>query len=512
MKSSSNLLLWTIIIMSFFTLSCGGGGGGGGDGDQVTSEVTFSDFVGTWSGQFTAASSSETLSGNTVLMVNSGGTGSMHFNFNNGNSETHSVSSFQVVGDILYFDLPNSDPGDPDCANWDVEVTLSITGSLGGGGNVCSSTGGMSITFSGSLAFTPSDSTADIGNCNDIDNDGYYAESGCGASTDCNDNDEDIHPGAIETCNGKDDDCDGNIDEGGVCQTCTDFDNDGYYADQGCGSSIDCNDANDTIYPGAAELCDDNTDNDCDGDTDCGDADCSDDYRCAHYVNSLGMTFNLILPGTYTMGSPEVESGHSGDEIQHQVTLTQPFYLQTTEVTQGQWEAVMGNNPSYFTDCGNDCPVEQVSWEDAQDFIAALNDLGEGTYRLPTEAEWEYAARAGSTTAFANGDFSLNNLDAMGWYDGNSGDTTHTVAQKQPNAWGLYDMHGNVLEWCQDRYGNYPSGSVTDPQGPSSGSARVVRGGCWGSHAEYCSSANRGRLMPGGNGGSNSGLRLVGKP
>jgi len=123
--------------------------------------------------------------------------------------------------------------------------------------------------------------------------------------------------------------------------------------------------------------------------------------------------------------------------------------MQTTEVTQGQWRAVMGSNPAYFQNCGDDCPVEQVSWDDIQTFIAVLNTRGEGIYRLPTEAEWEYAARAGSTAALANGGTTVTdcsydqNLDAMGWYCGNAASKTHPVAQKQPNAWGLYDMHGN---------------------------------------------------------------------
>jgi len=169
-----------------------------------------------------------------------------------------------------------------------------------------------------------------------------------------------------------------------------------------------------------------------------------------------------------------------------------------TEVTQGQWKMVMGENPSYFKDCGDDCPVEQVSWDDCQEFITKLNQM-EGTtkYRLPTEAEWEYAARAGSETAFANGVITETgcghepNLDQMGWYCGNSGNTTHPVAQKLPNAWGLYDMHGNVWEWCQDWYGSYPSISVLDPQGPDSGSRRVIRGGSWDFYARYCRSADR---------------------
>ncbi|MDF1591102.1 MAG: SUMF1/EgtB/PvdO family nonheme iron enzyme [Desulfobacterales bacterium] len=202
--------------------------------------------------------------------------------------------------------------------------------------------------------------------------------------------------------------------------------------------------------------------------------------------NSLGMEFVYIRPGSFTMGSPANESGRDDDEKQHQVTLTKGFYLQTTEVTQGQWQAVMGNNPSNFKNCGESCPVESVSWNDAQAFIQKLNQQdGSDVYRLPTEAEWEYAARAGSATAFANGDISKTgceydaNLDAMGWYCGNSKDTTHKVAQKKSNAWGLYDMHGNVWEWCQDWYGDYSSGSVTDHSGQSSGSSRVLRGGSW---------------------------------
>ena len=165
------------------------------------------------------------------------------------------------------------------------------------------------------------------------------------------------------------------------------------------------------------------------------------------YTNSLGMTFKLIPAGTFTMGSPENELGRSSDETSHQVTLSNQFYIQTKEVTQGQWEKVMGSNPSHFSNCGTDCPVETVSWNDIQQFITLLNAKGEGTYRLPTEAEWEYACRAGSTTAFPNGDI-INTkcnepiLNVIGWYCGNSDDTTHPVAQKQPNAWGLSDMNG----------------------------------------------------------------------
>ncbi len=236
----------------------------------------------------------------------------------------------------------------------------------------------------------------------------------------------------------------------------------------------------------------------------------------APFANSLGMSFVPVQPGTFTMGSPSSEGGRWDDETQHTVTLTKGFCMQTTEVTQGQWRAVMGSNPSYFTGCGDNCPVESVSWYDVQDFISRLNEKGEGTYRLPSEAEWEYAARAGSTTAFANGgisvtDWSCNNdpnLSAMGWYCGNSGNTTHSVAQKKANSWGLYDMHGNVWEWCQDWYGDYPVGAVTDPSGPGTGSYRVVRGGGWDCYAYFCRSALRGRSTPAYRSG-NLGFRLA---
>jgi formylglycine-generating enzyme required for sulfatase activity len=178
--------------------------------------------------------------------------------------------------------------------------------------------------------------------------------------------------------------------------------------------------------------------------------------------------------------------------------------MQTTEVTQGQWKAVMGENPSYFKDCGDNCPVEQVSWDDVQSFIKRLNAISQGQqYRLPTEAEWEYAARAGSKTAFANGDIQETgcdhdpNLDKMGWYCGNSNNKTHAFAQKLPNQWQIFDMHGNVWEWCSDYFGDYPSEQVTDYMGPEKGASRVLRGGGWSSGAWGCRSANRGRVAPG---------------
>jgi len=204
------------------------------------------------------------------------------------------------------------------------------------------------------------------------------------------------------------------------------------------------------------------------------------------FTNSTGMTFVQIPAGTFMMGSPSSEPNRASDETQHRVTLTKPFYMQTTEVTQGQWKAVMGNNPSHFNSCGDSCPVEQVSWNDCQEFIRKLNQReGNGAYRLPTEAEWEYACRAGTTGPY------YTDLDRAGWYSGNSNNRTHPVAQKTPNAWGLYDMHGNVYEWCQDWFGDYPGGSVTDPKGSSSGGSRVIRGGSWRLYARNCRSAYR---------------------
>jgi len=234
------------------------------------------------------------------------------------------------------------------------------------------------------------------------------------------------------------------------------------------------------------------------------------------WTNDFGMTFVLIQPGSFVMGSPESETGREQNEFQHSVTLTQAFYMQTTEVTQGQWKSVMGNNPSDFNSCGDDCPVETVSWEDAQEFIEKLN-LHENTnrYRLPTEAQWEYSARAGTKTALPNGDLAETgcnmdiNLDAIAWYCGNADDKTHPVAQKQANAWGLYDMHGNVWEWCQDWHGSYPTNSVTDPEGPSSGTYRVTRGGSWDKYAQNCRSAGGRRDSNPSSRYWNNGLRIL---
>jgi formylglycine-generating enzyme required for sulfatase activity len=213
--------------------------------------------------------------------------------------------------------------------------------------------------------------------------------------------------------------------------------------------------------------------------------------------DAMGMKFVHIDPGTFMMGSKgglfKREKGREKDETRHQVTLTKGFYMQTTEVTQGQWRAVIGNNPSYFKDCGDNCPVEQVSWEDCQKFIKRLNQQeGGNKYRLPTEAMWEYACRAGTTGPYAG------SLDTMGWYSENSGGRTHPVAEKSPNAWGLYDMHGNVWEWCEDWYDDYPKGSVTDPkESYSSSPFRVFRGDCYLDFAKYYRSADRFSYDPG---------------
>ena len=216
------------------------------------------------------------------------------------------------------------------------------------------------------------------------------------------------------------------------------------------------------------------------------------------------MEFIYIPPGTFVMGSPPQEYGHDLSEREHVVTFTKGFYLQTTEVTQGEWKTIMGENPSFFLNCGDDCPVENISWYDAQEFIKRLNER-EGTlrYRLPTEAEWEYACRAGSKTAFANGGTITKEttcinkaLGRMGWYYANSQKATHPVAQKAPNAWGLYDMHGNVWEWCQDWMAPYPFEVSTDPTGPPSGISRIRRGGSWQEYPVFCRSAYRGSSNP----------------
>ncbi len=285
------------------------------------------------------------------------------------------------------------------------------------------------------------------------------------------------------------------------------------------------------------------------------------------YTNSNNMTFNLIPAGSFTMGSPDDEPGgpYSVEQPEHQVTLSKSFYMQTTEVTQKQWQDIIGNNPA-TSNTGDDYPLETVNWFEAAYYANALsttegrskcyaltgcspipgNDMectdvainsGCTGYRLPTEAEWEYAARATTTTAWAyavsydssadpgqvTGNGFNSNLHTMGWYEFNNegGDLSRTaagylsgtklVAKKQANKWGLYDMAGNVWEWCQDWYASdYYSDpvSASDPQGPDTGSDRVIRGGSWHISAGLARSAYRFRFTPGSRYGD-LGFRLV---
>ncbi|MCP4106320.1 MAG: SUMF1/EgtB/PvdO family nonheme iron enzyme [Desulfobacteraceae bacterium] len=221
-------------------------------------------------------------------------------------------------------------------------------------------------------------------------------------------------------------------------------------------------------------------------------------------TNSIGMDFVLIKPGTFMMGAPKDEPGRHDDETLYKFTLTKGFYMQTTQVTQGQWKAVMGmgSNPS-CSGSGDDYPVENVSWNDTQEFIKKLYEKEGTVYRLPTEAEWEYSCRAGTGTPFYfgrclstdqanyNGRFPLKGCP-KGEYRGK----TTPVANFEPSAWGLYDMHGNVREWCQDWFSYYPSSAVTDTVDPDTGSYRIHRGGSWNGKARGCRSANRRKHAP----------------
>jgi formylglycine-generating enzyme required for sulfatase activity len=222
-------------------------------------------------------------------------------------------------------------------------------------------------------------------------------------------------------------------------------------------------------------------------------------------TNSIGMKLVLIPKGTFMMGSPESEQGRKQDETKHEVTISKDYYLGVYEVTQAQYEKVIGKNPSRFQGAivGNenaDLPVDNVSWDDAVEFCKKLSELPEEkkagrVYRLPTEAQWEYACRAGSKTAYSFDD-EEGLLPEHGWFNRNSSNRTHTVGLLEPNAWGLYDMHGNVWECCSDWYEEYPKGAVSDPTGPKEGSLRVFRGGSWDVVAADCQSAFRCRLDP----------------
>jgi formylglycine-generating enzyme required for sulfatase activity len=242
-------------------------------------------------------------------------------------------------------------------------------------------------------------------------------------------------------------------------------------------------------------------------------------------TNSIGIEFALIPSGSFQMGCSDGDVDCQDDEKpQHKVTISNSFYMGKYEVTQGQWKRVMGNNPSYFQNCGENCPVEQVSWNDVQDFIKKLCELEKVNpckYRLPTEAEWEYAARAGATTELYNGKlenngfFESKNLDRIGWFAGNAKATygggysirdlgkidglefykdaphqfvgTQVVGKKEPNAWGLYDMIGNVWEWNEDWYVEkyYDKTPLLDPKGADKGEFRSLRGGSWNDVARF---------------------------
>ena len=224
------------------------------------------------------------------------------------------------------------------------------------------------------------------------------------------------------------------------------------------------------------------------------------------FINSIGMKLVYIKPGTFLMGSPASESGRFDNEgPQHRVTLTKGFHMGAHQVTQQQYGKVMGTNPSHFRKGGNH-PVEKVSWSDAQEFCRKLSARDGRTYRLPSEAEWEYACRAGTTTPFAFGN-TISTEQAN--YDGNypyargqKGEwrrCTTPVGSFQPNAWGLCDMHGNLYEWCSNWYDRYyyQKSAGNDPEGPSSGSHRVVRGGSWYCNPRGCRSAYRDDYPPG---------------
>jgi formylglycine-generating enzyme required for sulfatase activity len=234
-------------------------------------------------------------------------------------------------------------------------------------------------------------------------------------------------------------------------------------------------------------------------------------------LGGLKLELVQIPAGKFMMGSPLTEKGRpvmDGDNEQpHEVTISKGFFIGKFTVTQEQYEKVMGKNPSTFKGAKN--PVETVSWNEAQEFCKKLSALSGKTVRLPTEAEWEYACRAGTTTPFNTGGSTEKDADAAAWYLDNANHTTHPVGQKKPNNWGLYDMHGNVYQWCQDWYGKYPAGAATDPQGPANGEPgpapplHVLRGGAWNDHWQGVRSAWRDHHGPMGTVDGRMGIRVV---
>ena len=243
---------------------------------------------------------------------------------------------------------------------------------------------------------------------------------------------------------------------------------------------------------------------------------CSDDSNSVQADKTVKGNLVLISAGPFSLGNTGSYEGEYDEKPPVTIIISKPFYISKYEITQQQYKAVMGNNPSEFK--GDDLPVEQVSWYDALNFCNRLSqsegltpcytingtkvtcDFEANGYRLPTEAEWEYAAKAGTKTDFYSGKLTYSgnspidpNLDKIAWYSANSSNATHPVGQKAPNAFGLYDMSGNVWEWCWDRYAEYPSKETKDYQGPEIGTYRVYRGGGWRNLAWYCRSTNRDR-------------------
>ncbi len=215
-------------------------------------------------------------------------------------------------------------------------------------------------------------------------------------------------------------------------------------------------------------------------------------------LTSLKIKFCWCPAGTFQMGSNANDPTHLLNESPFEATLTRGFWMQQTEITQRQYEALMGTNPSYFK--GESLPAESVNWTEANEFCNRLSNLptekvAGNLYRLPTEAEWEYACRAGSTSSFCFGDDDTQ-LEKYAWFHKNSAQTTHPTASKLPNAWGLHDMHGNVMEWCSDFFGDYPTGSVKDPTGLNSGLLRSIRGGGWFFVPLYSRSSHRDAYAP----------------
>jgi len=206
--------------------------------------------------------------------------------------------------------------------------------------------------------------------------------------------------------------------------------------------------------------------------------------------NGEKMDMIWCAPGKFKMGSPITEPGRFEDETRHAVTITKGFWLGKYEVTQRQWEGVMRSNHSRFKHPDN--PVENVSWHDCEMFLRKVNEVVGCNARLPTEAEWEYACRAGSDAPVAGS----GNLPDMAWYDLNSDNHTHEVGRNKPNAWGFHDMHGNVLEWCADWFYVPPEGNAVDPKGPPSGAFKILRGGCWFFYERDCRSAYRLKREP----------------